>query len=281
MVNINGNIIDAADTSLSIYNRAFNYGDAVFETIKVSYGNILFWEDHYFRLMASMRILRMEIPMNFTLEFLESQIQDLIRSNDLSGKTVRVKLIVYRNSNGLYLPDNNSVEFIISTKTLNEDFYKLQDNSYVIDLYKDYFVSADLLSTLKTNNRIINVTGSIYAKENELDNCLLLNNQKHIVEALNANIFLVKGNTIKTPPLSDGCIKGVMRKQIIDIIKLLPDFTIEESQISPFELQQADEIFLTNVISGIIPISRYRKKEFGNKFAKDLLAKLNVKVRLS
>lgn len=281
MVNINGNIIDAADTSLSIYNRAFNYGDAVFETIKVSYGNILFWEDHYFRLMASMRILRMEIPMNFTLEFLESQIQDLIRSNDLSGKTVRVKLIVYRNSNGLYLPDNNSVDFIISTKTLNEDFYKLQDNSYVIDLYKDYFVSADLLSTLKTNNRIINVTGSIYAKENELDNCLLLNNQKHIVEALNANIFLVKGNTIKTPPLSDGCIKGVMRKQIIDIIKLLPDFTIEESQISPFELQQADEIFLTNVISGIIPISRYRKKEFGNKFAKDLLAKLNVKVRLS
>ena len=72
-----------------------------------------------------------------------------------------------------------------------------------------------------------------------------------------------------------------MRKQIVDIIKLLPDFTIEESQISPFELQQADEIFLTNVISGIIPISRYRKKEFGNKFAKDLLAKLNVKVRLS
>jgi branched-chain amino acid aminotransferase len=179
------------------------------------------------------------------------------------------------------LPDNNSVEFIISTKTLNEDFYQLQDKSYVIDLYKDYFVSADLLSTLKTNNRIINVTGSIYAKENELDNCLLLNNQKHVVEALNANIFLVKGNTIKTPPLSDGCIKGVMRKQIIDIIKLLPDFTIEESQISPFELQQADEIFLTNVISGIIPISRYRKKEFGNKFAKDLLAKLNVKVRLS
>jgi branched-chain amino acid aminotransferase len=223
----------------------------------------------------------MEIPMNFTLEFLESQIQDLIRSNDLSGITVRVKLIVFRNSNGLYLPDNNSVEFIISTKTLNEDFYQLQDKSYVIDLYKDYFVSADLLSTLKTNNRIINVTGSIYAKENELDNCLLLNNQKHVVEALNANIFLVKGNTIKTPPLSDGCIKGVMRKQIVDIIKLLPDFTIEESQISPFELQQADEIFLTNVISGIIPISRYRKKEFGNKFAKDLLAKLNVKVRLS
>jgi branched-chain amino acid aminotransferase len=108
-----------------------------------------------------------------------------------------------------------------------------------------------------------------------------LNNQKHVVEALNANLFLVKGNVIKTPPLSDGCIKGVMRKQIIDIIKLLPDFTIEESSISPFELQQADELFLTNVIMGIQPITKYRKKEYGNSVAKDLLGKLNVKVRLS
>jgi len=281
MVNINGNIIKSEDASLSILNRGFNYGDAVFETIKVSHGKILFWEDHYFRLMASMRILRMEIPMNFTLEFLESQIQNLIQSNNLSGNAVRVKLIVFRNSKGLYLPDNNSVEFIISTKTLSENFYQLKDISNVVDLYKDYYISADLLSTLKTNNRVINVTGSIYAKENDLDNCLLLNNQKHVVEALNANVFLVKGNVIKTPPLSDGCIKGVMRKQIIDIITLLPDFTLEESSISPFELQQADELFLTNVIIGIQPITKYRKKEFGNTMAKDLLGKLNLKVRLS
>ena len=281
MVNINGNIIKSEDASLSILNRGFNYGDAVFETIKVSHGKILFWEDHYFRLMASMRILRMEIPMNFTLEFLESQIQNLIQYNDILESTVRVKLIVYRDSEGFYLPENNSVKFVISIKTLSESFYQLKDNSNVVDLYKDYYISADLLSTLKTNNRVINVTGSIYAKENDLDNCLLLNNKKHVVEALNANVFLVKGNVIKTPPLSDGCIKGVMRKQIIDIIKLLPNFTLEESSISPFELQQADELFLTNVIIGIQPITKYRKKEFVNKIAKDLLGKLNVKVRLS
>jgi branched-chain amino acid aminotransferase len=281
MVNINGNIIKSEEATLSILNRGFNYGDAIFETIKVSQGKILFWEDHYFRLMASMRILRMEIPMNFTLEFLENQIRNLIQSNDLSDHTIRVKIIVYRDSKGLYLPENNSVKFIVSTKTLNDDFYQLQEKSNVVDLYKDYYISADLLSTLKTNNRVINVTGSIYSKENDLDNCLLLNNQKHVVEALNANLFLVKGNVIKTPPLSDGCIKGVMRKQIIDIIKLLPDFTIEESSISPFELQQADELFLTNVIMGIQPITKYRKKEYGNSVAKDLLGKLNVKVRLS
>lgn len=281
MVNINGNIIKKEDASISILNRGFNYGDAVFETIKVSHNKILFWEDHYFRLMASMRILRMEIPMNFTLEFLEKQIFDLVQSNNLSTKTIRIKLIVFRNSDGFYLPDNNDVSYVISSKILNEDFYHLQENNNVVDLYKDHYVSADLLSTLKTNNRIINVTGSIFAKENDLDNCLLLNTQKQVVEALNANLFLVKGNTIKTPPLSDGCIKGVMRKQIIDIIKLIPDFVFEEASISPFELQKADELFLTNVIIGIQPITKYRKKEFDTEVARNLLGKLNVKVRLS
>lgn len=281
MVNINGNIIKNEDASISILNRGFNYGDAVFETIKVAHNKILFWEDHYFRLMASMRILRMEIPMNFTSEFLEKQIFDLVQSNNSSTKTIRIKLIVFRNSDGFYLPDNNDVSYVISSKILNEDFYHLQENNNVVDLYKDHYVSADLLSTLKTNNRIINVIGSIFAKENDLDNCLLLNTQKQVVEALNANLFLVKGNTIKTPPLSDGCIKGVMRKQIIDIIKLIPDFVFEEASISPFELQKADELFLTNVILGIQPITKYRKKEFDTEVARNLLGKLNVKVRLS
>jgi len=281
MVNINGHIIKNDDASISILNRGFNYGDAVFETIKVSHGKILFLEDHYFRLMASMRILRMEIPMNFTLEFFENEILNLIKHNDLSDKTVRIKCIIYRDTNGFYLPDNNNVKYIITSKTLSNEFYLINDNQYVVDLYKDHYVLADLLSTLKTNNRIINVTGSIYANENDLNNCLLLNNNKNVVEGLNSNIFLVKDNTIKTPPLSDGCIKGVMRKQIIEIIKLMPDFTFEEASISPFELQKADELFLTNVIMGIQPITKYRKKEFESNISKNLLGKLNVKIRLS
>ena len=123
--------------------------------------------------------------------------------------------------------------------------------------------------------------GNIYAKENGLNNCLLLNTDKSVVEALNANIFLVKDDIIKTPPLSDGCIKGVLRKQIIDIINLIPEFTLEEASISPFELQKADELFLTNTIAGIQPISSYRKKNFRTDGSKNILAKLNVKVRLS
>ena len=137
-----------------------------------------------------------------------------------------------------------------------------------------------MLSTLKTNNRIINVIGSVFAKENDYHNCLLLNTDKQVVEALNGNVFLVKGNVIKTPSLTDGCIKGVMRKQVIEIANMLPDYELEETHISPFELQKADEIFITNVITGIQPVYKYRKKTYTNTVAKELLAKVNLKVRL-
>ena len=281
MVNTNGNILNEADASLPMNNRGFNYGDAVFETIKVSHSKILFWEDHYFRLMASMRILRMEIPMSFTLEFLENEILKLVEHNNQLKVSVRVKLIVFRDSEGLYTPNTNEVSFLISSKTLQNDFYELNDNEYRVDLYKDHYISPSLLSTIKSNNRLINVIGGIYANENGLQNCLLLNTDKYVVEALNSNIFLVKGQIVKTPPLTDGCIKGVMRKQIIEIIKLMTEYTIEEVSISPFELQKADELFLTNIISGIQPITNYRKKQFTIDFSKNLLAKLNVKVRLT
>ena len=281
MVNNCGNIIKKEEASLSISNRGFAFGDAVFETIKVIKNRVLFLEDHYFRLMASMRILRMEIPMNFTLEYFESQITKLLNKKNLDGESARVKFIVYREEGGLYTPKISTVKYLVFAEYLDNDFYEFFDEDYSVDLFKDYFISPSLISTLKTNNRIVNIVGSIYAKENNFSNCLMLNTNKNIVEALNSNIFLVKDNCIKTPQLQDGCIKGVMRKQIIEIIKLIPRYTIEESSISPFELQKADELFLTNIIIGIQPITHYKKKRFSTEISKSILAKLNLKIRLS
>jgi branched-chain amino acid aminotransferase len=280
MVNFNGNIVPKSEALLHSNKRGLAYGDAVFETIRVSAGSIFFWEDHYFRLMASMRILRMEIPMNFTLEFLESEIQKTIKSNSEENKTFRIKILVWRKAGGTYNPVTNDIEYLISCEILNSPFYMLNDSTYEVELFKDHYVTSGLLSTLKSNNKIINVLGSIYAKENDYQNCLLLNEQKQVVEALNGNIFLVTGSTIKTPPISDGCLNGILRKQLIAICEKLPEYTLIEASVSPFELQKADEMFITNVITGIQPVSKYRKKQYSNTVAKDLLAKLNVKARL-
>jgi branched-chain amino acid aminotransferase len=279
MINFNGELTNNNEV-LAVSNRGFAYGDALFETIKVSHTKILFWEDHYFRLMASMRIMRMEIPMNFTMEFLASEMMKTLEANGLNNKTARVKISVYRKPGGLYSPETNDVEFVITAQELSEDFYGINDNPYEIDLYKDYFIAPGLLSTIKSNNKLINVLGSIYAKENGLQNCLLLNTEKQVVEALNGNVFVVKNKVIKTAALEQGCLNGIMRKQIMDIVNVVPDYELLVVPISPFELQNADEIFITNVITGIQPVTKYRKKEFSAEIAKDLIRKLNTKIRL-
>jgi len=278
MINFNGTVTKSKE--LSINNRGYRYGDALFETIKVIGTNILFWEDHYFRLMASMRILRMEIPMTFTMEYLEKQILETVSANGLDTATSRVRLLVHREEGGLYRPETNSIGFIIVVEALESSHYLMNEGPYLVDLFKDYYVSADLLSNLKTNNKILNVVGSIYAKDNDFDNCLILNTSKNVVEALNGNIFSLKGNIIKTPPLTDGCLKGIMRKQVIDIIRTMPELNLLEESISPFELQKADELFITNVIQGIQPVTQYRKKNFGIDLSRSLLSKLNIKIRL-
>lgn len=281
MINSNGELLSEQQAKISIFNRGLAYGDALFETIKTLNGKILFWEDHYFRLMASMRILRMEIPMKFTPEFLESQILELLNHNISNSNSFRVKLTVFREQGGFYTPQTNDVNYFITAASLETDLYLSNPLDYRVELFKDFYVTPGLLSTLKTNNKVLNVLGSIYAKENQYDNCLLLNTNKSIVEALNGNLFLVKGNTIKTPPLDDGCLKGIMRKQVLEILKKIPEFECNEASISPFELQKADELFVTNVIQGIQPITGFRKKSFSSKVSQSILAKLNMTVRLA
>ncbi len=261
MINFNGEIIAKSAINLTFNNRAFSYGDSLFDTNKFVDGKIQFSEDHYFRLMASMRMLRMEIPMYFTLDFFEMEIVKTIQANGFTNKA-RVKFTIFREDGGFYTPNTNKINFLIEVNQLK--ISKVEN--YSIGLFKDYYINSGLLSTLKTNNRILNVVASIYASENNLDNCILLNEKKNVVEATNANIFLVKGNTIITPALTEGCVKGIMRKKVIEMIREIGMFVLEESEISPFDLQKADSIFITNSIIGIQEVKKYRKKTFNSFF---------------
>ena len=276
MINLNGQLVsDTATVSNS--NRAFLYGDGVFETLKIVNNKILYLEDHYFRLMASMRIVRMQIPANFTLEFIEHQILALVNELNIND-SARVRFTVFRNDGGFYLPETRTISYIIQAFPIENKKYQITSNLYEVDLYKDFFISKQLLSTIKTTNKMINITGSIFADENDLQNCLLINNEKNVIEALNGNLFMVMKNKIITPPISDGCLNGIMRKQIIEIAKKIESYQVVEETISPFDLQKADELFITNVIAGIIPISKYRKKEYQSDVAQELLKKINISV---
>lgn len=271
MLNYNGNLVAFDDVKITPNNRAFKYGDSVFETIKVVHGKLVFWEEHYFRLMASMRMLRMKIPMNFTLEFLEEQLLKTVSVNE-NNKNTRTRLSVTRKDGGFYTPYTNEIDYLIESQEIE---YSTKA-SYKVDLFKDFYVYSGYLSTVKTNNKLIHTLASIYAKENELDNCILLNERKGVVEVTNASLFLIKGTLIKTPPLTEGCLKGIAREKVISVITSSNNYTLEEAIISPFEIQKADEVFITNSIIGIQPITNYRKKEFSTGISKKLAMSFNI-----
>lgn len=271
MINFNGELLFKESIKLTTDNRGFKYGDGIFETVKVVNKKVVFWEDHYFRLMASMRMLRMKIPMEFTLEFLEKEILKTVAVLE-EGASFRVRLNVFRKDGGLYTPKTNTINYLIEASESN---YKTKE-TYEIDVFKDFYNYSGLLSTVKTNNRMINTLASIYANENDLENCVLLNERKGVVEVTNGNIFVVKDNVVKTPALTEGCIKGIVRSKVIEILSKNKDFTIEETAISPFEIQKADEVFITNAIVGIQAVTKYKKKSFTTELSSKLHANLKV-----
>lgn len=269
MINFNGKVISDSDLVLDIQNRAFRYGDCVYESMRYVNGQIMFFEDHYFRMMGAMRLVRMEIPMNFSPEFIEAQILDIIKENNLTDKSARIRFGVYRSGGGLYAPNTNEVGYYIEAKETNKN-YSLNKEGLVVDIFKDHYKQKSLLSTIKCGNSLLYTVASIYKAENGFDECFLINDEKHLVEAISCNVFLVKGNEIFTPAITEGCVKGVMRKQVIKIAKQ-EGYEINETSISPFELQKADEVFLTNASKGIQWVGKYRKKEYANTVAQKLM----------
>lgn len=254
MIYFNQNILTEKEFHLTRHNRAFKYGDGIFDTLKYTNGKIEFIEDHYFRLMSSMRMLRMKIPMYFSLQFYKAEILKLLSKNDVFDKA-RIRVSIFRKDGGLYNPLSNEINILMETGEVNLKHH----DSYEIELFKDFPVYSGLLSNIKTTNRMINVVASIYASEFNYNNCILINEKKNIVEAINANIFLIKGNDIYTPSLTEGCINGIIRKKIIEAIKNNDQFQIHETSISPFELLKADEVFISNSIIDFESVTIYRK----------------------
>lgn len=278
--NLNGYIIRNKHLGITLNNRGLNYGDGLFETIKYSRKRIHFWEDHYFRLMSSMRIVRMEIPLDFSPEYLEDQIRKTLKANNLEESSARVKILVVRKAGGFYGPENNEPDFLITTETWPEDEYQINAKGLEIDLYKDFSKMSGLLGNLKTTSAQFYTMASIFAQENNWDDVLLLNENKELIESTRSNVFLLKGEELLTPPLSSGCLKGIMRKQIMELAPQI-GLKVKEENFSPFALQKANELWLCNSIRGVQWVGQYRKKTFTGEKAGEMVKRLNSKVTLS
>lgn len=271
-INYNGFLYKEEENIFNAKNRGFRYGDGLFETIRVIDGQPCYLEDHFIRLKNGMSILKMR-SAKISFNDLKDQIFKLIEKNQLK-KGGRVRLTVFRSGDGFYTPKNESKSYIIEAKPFKDNLYVLNEKGLSIDVYNDLRRYRNVLSQIKTTNNIPQVLAGIHQRESGLDDCIVLNDQGRIAEALSSNIFLYKNNNLYTPAIDEGCMDGIMRKQVLRIAKDL-NINVFEGMLNGSMLLQADEMFLTNAIRGIQWVGSYRQKRYFNKATKEILEYLN------
>jgi branched-chain amino acid aminotransferase len=248
-INFDGAILPSKKAILTADNRSFRYGDGLFETLKVKNGRIGLENYHFERLMAGVRLLGFEPPSTFTPRQLAGEILDLCEKNGHSN-LARVRLVVFRGDGGLHDPIDPLPHYIIQSGLLAAGAGEFNKNGLVLDIFPDGRKACDAFSNLKSNNYLVYVMAALHARKNQLDDCLVLNTRDRIADSSIANLFYSKDGKIFTPPLSEGCVAGVMRQCLTD---LLPKtgFTLIEKTTTAEDLQNAEGVFLTNAIRGI------------------------------
>jgi len=268
----NGEIVLNADL-LTINNRAFRYGDGLFESFRLIDGKIPFLNQHLLRLKRGMKLLSYNSCDCLTEEALIESISDLCVKNNIEG-SARIRLSVFRKDGGLYAPETNDFSFIIESNPLEHNNYTLDTKGLIIGISKTVRKPINQLSEIKSSNALLMVLAAQEAKKQRWNEALLLNERGSIAEATSSNLFIVKDKTIYTPPISDGALDGIMRQQIAKIIKD-SSYQLRVKSIEPTELETADEIFLTNSVKGIIWVVGYGQKRFFNKASRELNILLN------
>ncbi len=271
----NGEFYSDNTALFSADNRAFRYGDSLFETLHTNGTQIQFFNEHIERLQLGMKQLSMEIPENFH-ETIEKNITKLITKNK-SFLGTRIRLSVFRNSGGLYTPITNSISYLIESSKLDEPKYFLNKKGLKIGLFDSYKKTSNSLSAFKTGNSLPFILAGLHKEEMKWDDCLLINERQNLVESVSSNLFVVKDGVLFTPSVESGAVNGIMREQIIQIALSLGITVYDDCIIKPEQLEEADEIFLSNAIVGIRWVVAYEERRYFNRSAKTLIEELNKK----
>jgi branched-chain amino acid aminotransferase len=266
-INYDGQLLRSGAPLLTAANRSFRYGDGLFETLMVHDGRLCLGSYHFDRLFSGMRFL--SIRETFKREVLEAQILELCQKNGDPPRS-RVRVVVFRDDGTD--PISSTPHYIIESWPLPGES-ALNDKGLVIDVFPDGRKACDTLANLKSNNYLLYTLATLYAQKHALDDCLVLNSQDRLADSTIANLFYVSKGRFFTPPLSEGCVAGVMRRHLLQNMPSAGFFVVERS-VTPEDLLNADEIFLTNAIKGIRWVSSFRTAKFTNRLTTNVYNEL-------
>jgi 4-amino-4-deoxychorismate lyase len=252
----NGEIIKDEELRISSDNRALNYGDGLFETMKFSDGKIFSCNDHLERMYAGAKAFHLKIPEDFRETFIQKSVTLLATQNKLNE--ARVKILLWRKPGGLFSPESDDADYMILLKEWHGSPAEKQKVIFSAER-KNY----SALSRYKLLNSALYVMAGIEKREKKSDDVIILNHNNEIVECLSSNIFWEKDSQVFTPSLETGCIEGVMRKRIIKKLKE-NKISVEEGHYLKDDLLNAEFAFTSNIggLSSIISIenSTFRKE---------------------
>jgi len=269
----NGQILPEDGYSVKASNRGFAYGDGVFETIRIINGKVYRLDAHISRMLEGLRALKIKVPHDYTVDFFESQLNELIQKNEIE-KGGKAKIMAFRNSGGAVSPLNNTPSYFISAVNYANNLFQLNEEGYKVDIYHGTRSSRNKLSMYKTMNYLEYIMAAIDNQEKGLDECFIQNEKGAIIETSSSNVFLVSNGVLYTPSIEEGCVAGTMRMHAINLA-IENGIKIYECSLTPQNILVADEIFLTNAVKGIQWVGSYRTKRYFNTISKELVDKLN------
>lgn len=272
MIYFNNVFIHRNEFAVSASNRAFKYGDGLFESCLIAGRKIPLLKYNIRRLREGMRLLGIHIPDNWDLAFFENIVTTLCAKNDLNN--ARCKITVWRSGEGLYLPESNEPALLIETFQLNSPIFEINKTGLTIGLFNEIPRLIHPLSGCKTANAIPYVLAANFAKANNFDDVLLLNTEGYIADAISSNIFIVQHNTVYTTNIQNGGVEGTMQAFICDNAARL-NIALSRINMTIAEVLGADEVMLTNAISGIKSVSRFQDRTYTNNLTVKLLSSLN------
>ncbi|POY35282.1 4-amino-4-deoxychorismate lyase [Solitalea longa] len=272
-INFNGDILPAQQPLFTTSNRAFRYGDGLFESVRMIKGELKFLPFHAERLQQGMKLLMFSNYKTFTADFLNEQVHQLAKSNKIFDNA-RIRIAIFREGEGLYTPETNKGSFVIEMQKMDESAYETNKKGVIIDLFNGVRKNYNQLSGIKTSNCLPYVLAAIQKQQTGVDDVILLNDEGYLVEGISSNLFLVKNGEFYTPALTEGCVAGVMRRVMLEMA-LQTGLKMHEVKIKPQALRDADEIFLTNATQGIRWVVGYQEKRFFNSYSKMLTDMLN------
>lgn len=268
-INLNGKLTEEAAASVPVDNRAFRYGYGLFETMLVRDGIIQLAAYHWERLFEGAKALYFDMPKLMTADSLTEEVLRTAKKNR-QDKLCRVRLQLYAGRGGMLEEQHPKPQFVIETFPLEESITELNEAGLVLGIADGVSKNIDILSNFKTTSALVYAIAAQQAKAHKWNDALILNSTGNIIESTIANIFWIKGGLIHTPPLTEGCVAGVMRRHIMD------KTTVAEQAIDTDALQQADGVFLTNAIRRVKWVAAIGDKTYSKNAVQQLYSRLFV-----